>query len=137
MSARKIVHKSISKSEYKDYLKKAEEFYSTMQNCLLNSRWNSACLQAIHCAICANDALTIWAKGIKCTSSRHEDAVVLLQSFTELKGVKENAIHLLRVIKKKNAVEYEGRSFSKKEAEDIASHTERFFQWVKSILPEE
>lgn len=137
MSARKIVHKSIPKSEYKDYLKKAEEFFSTMQDCFINNRWNSACLEAVHAIICANDALTIWAKGIKCASPRHEDAVVLLQSLTELKGVKENATHLLRVIRKKSAVEYEGRGFSRKEAEDIVKHAERFLQWVKSILPEE
>jgi len=135
MSARRIAHKSIPKVEYKDYLKKAEEFYATMQDCLINERWDSTCLEAVHAVISVNDALTIWAKGIRCASPRHEDAVVLLQGLTELKGVKENASHILRVIKKKNAVEYDRKNFTRREAEDIARHVERFMQWVKSILP--
>ena len=137
MPAKTIVHQNVSKAEYKGYLKKAEEFYATMQDCLINGRWTSVALEAIHAAICANDALTIFAKGIKCSSPRHEDTVTLLQGITELNEVKSGAMHLLRIIKKKNAVEYDRRSFTQKEAEEIARHTERFFYWVKSILPKE
>jgi len=137
MPAKKIVHQSVSKSEYKDYLKKAEEFYSTMQDCFVNGRWTSAALEAIHAAICANDALTIFTRGIKCSSPRHEDAVTLLQSLVELDGAKTHSTHLLRIIKKKNIIEYYGESFTQKEAEEITQHAERFFDWVKSILPKE
>lgn len=129
------MHQNVPKSEYKDYFKKAEEFYATMQDCFLKERWTSAALEAIHAAICANDTLTIFTRGVKCSSSRHEDAVTLLQSLTELDGIKANSIHLLRIIKKKNIVEYEKRSFTQKEAEEITRHTERFLDWVKSILP--
>lgn len=135
MSARRIVHQNVSKSEYQDYLKKAEEFYATMQECFIQGKWNSAALEAIHAAISANDALTIFTRGIKCSSPRHEDAVTLLQGITELDGAKAGAMHLLRIIKKKNVVEYEGRSFTQKEAEEITMRTERFLGWVKSILP--
>lgn len=135
MPPKTIVHQVVPKSEYKDYLKKAEEFYATMQDCFLEGRWTSAALEAIHAAICANDALTIFARGIKCSSPRHEDAVTLLQGLVELNDVKTNATHLLRIIKKKNAVEYDRRSFNQKEAEEITRHTERFIDWVTSILP--
>ena len=134
MPAKRIVHQSVPRSEYEGYLKKAEEFYATMQECFLNARWTSSALEAIHAAISANDALTIFSKGIKCSSPRHEDAVTLLQSLTELDDVRVNAAHILRIIKKKNIVEYEGRSFIQKEAEEITSHAERFLNWVKSIL---
>lgn len=135
MSAKTIVHQNVSKSEYRNYLKKAQEFYATMQDCFINGRWTSSALEAIHAAICANDALTIFARGIKCSSPRHEDAVSLLGSLAELEGAKANSGHLLRIIKKKNIVEYEGRSFTQKEAEEITKHTERFLDWVKSLLP--
>ena len=79
--------------------------------------------------------MTIFTRGIKCSSSRHEDALTLLQGITELDGVKTNAIHLLRIIKKKNQVEYEAGSFTQKETEEITKHAERFLDWVKSILP--
>lgn len=135
MPAKKIVHQSAPKTEYKDYLKKAEEFYATMQDCFLKERWTSSALAAVHAAICANDALTIFARGIKCSSSRHEDTVTLLQNLTELDGVKTNSTHLLRIIKKKSIVEYSGGSFTQKGAEEITKSTERFLNWVKSILP--
>ena len=135
MPAKQIVHQNIPNSEYKDYFRKAEEFYSTMRDCFARGKWTSAALEAVHAAICANDALTIFAKGIKCSSPRHEDAVTLLQGLTELENVKTNSSHLLRVIKQKNAVEYDRKSFSQKEAEEITKHAERFVEWVKSILP--
>lgn len=135
MSAKKIVYQGVPKAEYKGYLKKAEEFYASMQDCFINSRWTSAALEAIHAAICANDALTIFTKGIKCSSSRHEDTVTLLQSLSELDGIKTNSTHLIFIIKKKNLVEYGRDSFTQREAEEITKHTERFFAWVKSILP--
>jgi hypothetical protein len=135
MSAKKIVHQKVPKSEYRAYLTKAEEFYSTMQDCFIEGRWTSAALEAIHAAICANDALTIFARGIKCSSPRHEDTVTLLQGISELSGVKANAIHLLKIIKKKNQVEYGAVGFTQKETEEITKHAERFLDWVKAILP--
>ena len=137
MPAKKILYQGVPKPEYKKYLTKAEEFYTAMQDSFLNGRWTSAALEAIHAAICANDALTIFTKGIKCSSPRHEDAVTLLQSLTELDGVKTNAVHLLRILKKKNRVEYYSDTFTQKEAEEITKHVERFLDWVKSILPKE
>lgn len=135
MSAKKIVHQNVSKSQYKNYLSKAGEFYASMQDCFINGRWTSAALEAIHAAICANDALTIFTKGIKCSSARHEDSVTLLQGFTEIDGIKVNAAHLLFIIRKKSLVEYGADSFTQKEAEEITKHAERFFTWVKSVLP--
>lgn len=135
MPAKRIVHQNVPKSEYKNYLNKAEEFYKTMQECFIGGRWTSAALEAIHAAISANDALTIFTKGVKCASSRHEDAVTLLQGLTELSGARANSNHLLRIIKKKNLVEYDSDSFTQKEAEEITQHAERFINWVKSILP--
>lgn len=135
MPAKKIVYQNVPKAEYKDYLKKSEEFYATMQDCLINGRWASVVLEAVHAAICANDALTIFIKGIKCSSPRHEDTVTLLQGLSELDNIKVNATHLLRIIRKKNLVEYERTSFTQKEAEEITRHAERFLDWVKSILP--
>lgn len=137
MPAKPIVHQNVPKAEYRDYFRKADEFYVTMQDCFVNGRWTSAALEAIHSAICANDALTVFISGIKCSSPRHEDAVTLLQGLTELNDVRGNSAHLLWIIKKKNIVEYERRSFTQKEAEEITRHTERFFDWVKSILPKE
>lgn len=135
MPAKRIVQQRVPKQEYIEYLRKAEEFYATMQDSFLHGRWESAALTAIHAAICANDALTVFVRGAKCASSRHEDAVAFLQGLTEITGAKDNAAHLLRILKKKSLVEYTAESFSQKEAEEITRQAERFFTWVKSILP--
>lgn len=135
MPAKPIAHQITPKHEYQVYLKKALEFYSTMQDCFIAGKWNSCALSAVHAAISANDALMVFMRGIKCSSSRHEDSATLLQGIMELKDVKTYAMHLLRVIKKKNAVEYEGRHFSQKEAEDITRHAEHFINWVQTNLP--
>ena len=135
MLAKQIIFKSIDRNDYKDYLNKALEFSETMSVCLEKRKWNSAALEAVHCAISVNDALTIWFKGIKCTSLNHEDSVTLLQSLSDIEGIKENATHLLRVIKKKNLIEYEKRNFNEEEAKNITLHASRFLNWVRSILP--
>lgn len=134
MAAKSILHKNVSKNEYPGYLSKATEFFDTMKDCLRQERWNSAALEAVHCCISANDALTIWGKGIKCTSSKHDDAAILLQSLAELKDIKSAANHLLRVIKKKNLVEYEQRNFIRSEAHEIVLHAERFYKWVCATI---
>ena len=134
MAAKKILFKKVDRHEFQDYFTKASEFHDTMNECFERGRWNSAALEAVHCAISANDALTIWSQGIKCSSPNHEDAVTLLQSLAGIKEVKEGANHLLRVIKKKNLVEYEGRKFAQKEAEEILLHGDRFFKWVSSLV---
>ena len=47
------------------------------------------------------------------------------------------AKHLRRLISVKNLVEYDRRLFSKKEAESLAKHAERYLNWVKSLLDTE
>jgi len=34
----------------------------------------------------------------------------------------------------KNLIEYEARNFTQREAVEIAKHTERYFDWVRSLL---
>jgi len=45
------------------------------------------------------------------------------------------AKHLRRLISVKNLVEYDGRLLSRREAESLAKHAERFLVWVRSLLP--
>lgn len=97
--------------------------------------WNSAGLCAVHCAISANDALLVYYKGIRSVSDDHKEAVRLLIETVIAPEAKENAQHLMKIIAKKNLVEYEHRLFFQSEAIGIIKHTDRFFNWVKSMLP--
>jgi HEPN domain-containing protein len=137
MNPRKIPRKAVEKSKYRVYLNKAQDFYRAMRRSLDEGNWNSAGLEAVHCAISATDALLVYAGGIRCTSQDHGDAAQLLEETVHVPETARNSAHFLRIIEMKNIVEYEARNFTPKEAEDIARHVERYFAWVRSFLPRE
>ena len=125
----------IEKSFYKNYLQKALEFRETMRTCLSATNWNAAALNAIHAGISANDAVLVCFHGIRSISPKHDDAVKLLRDLIKDEKAKPAITHLSKLIYAKNLVEYESRLFTKSEAHLIAKHTERFIEWVKTILP--
>lgn len=124
-----------SKEEYKKFLKKADEFFEIMQQSLKNEKWNAAGLNAIHTGISANDALLTFHFGLRSISPKHDDAVKLLISMMKRDDTEIKAKHLRRLISVKNLVEYDGTLLSRREAESLAKHAERFLVWVRSLLP--
>jgi uncharacterized protein (UPF0332 family) len=124
-----------SKEEYKKFLKKADEFFEIMQQSLKNEKWNATGLNAIHTGISANDALLTFHFGLRSISPKHDDAVKLLISMMKRDDTEIKAKHLRRLISVKNLVEYDGRLLSRREAESLAKHAERFLVWVRSLLP--
>ncbi|NOR21860.1 MAG: HEPN domain-containing protein [Candidatus Aminicenantes bacterium] len=125
----------MSKEEYKKFLKKADEFFEIMQQSLKNEKWNAAGLNAIHTGISANDALLTFHFGLRSISPKHDDAVKLLISMMKRDDTEIKAKHLRRLISVKNLVEYDGTLLSRREAESVAKHAERFLVWVRSLLP--
>ena len=134
MTAKFKIGKS-SKEDYKKFIKKADEFYEMMLHSLVKEKWNAAGLNAIHTGISANDALLTFHFGLRSISPKHDDAVKLLISMMKRDDVETKAKHLRRLISTKNLVEYDGRLLSRREAESLAKHAERFLDWVKSLLP--
>lgn len=128
---------SIPKTDYVNYLKKAEEFLSTMQDSLIRQKWNSAGLNAIHSAISAADALLVCLHGVRSTSPKHDDIIRLLSNLVKHKNIEQNINHLRSLIAMKNIVEYDQRLLIQSEATTLSKHAERFSKWVKSILPTE
>ena len=126
MTAKFKIGKS-SKEDYKKFLKKADEFYEMMQQSLAKEKWNAG--------ISANDALLTFYFGLRSISPKHDDAVKLLISMMKRDDVEAKAKHLRRLISTKNLVEYDGRLLSRREAESLAKHAERFLAWVRSLLP--
>ena len=124
-----------SKEEYKKFIKKADEFCEIMQQSLKNEKWNATGLNAIHTGISANDALLTFHFGLRSISPKHDDAVKLLISMMNRDDTEIKAKHLRRLISVKNLVEYDGRLLSRREAESLAKHAERFLVWVRSLLP--
>jgi HEPN domain-containing protein len=126
--------RNVNKAEAKAYMDKGEQFLRTMREALKNEDWDAAGLNSIHAVISANDALLGTRHGIRPSSPDHGDAAVLLSQYEKSEDAKKNANRLDRMMRKKNLVEYEGRKLTKSEAAALATHAERFFSWVKSIL---
>jgi len=137
MRPKKFKTTSVQKSEYINYLKKAEEFLSTVEDSLIKGRWNSAGLNAIHSAISSADALLVCFHGIRSTGPKHDDIIRLLSSLIRHRDIEQNINHLRKLIAMKNVVEYEQRLISQTEAISLSKHAERFLNWVKSLLPKE
>lgn len=85
--------------------------------------------------ISANDALLTFHFGLRSISPKHDDAVKLLISMMKRDDTEIKAKHLRRLISVKNLVEYDGRLLSRREAESLTKHAERFLVWVRSLLP--
>jgi len=127
--------KTITESNWKNYLIKAEQFYETAHDAYDKENWNAVGLNAVHAAISANDAVTVHFNKIRSASEKHSDAItLLLEVLPKDEQAKEYSKHLAWLIGRKNLVEYESRLFYKKEAEDSLKHAERFLQWVKGKI---
>lgn len=128
--------KTKNEISWKNYLIKADQFFETAGEAYNSENWNAVGLNAVHCAISANDTITIYLKRIRSASEKHSDAVDLfLNVFNNNKKAREFSSHLLWLLNRKNLVEYEARLFHKKEAEDSIKHAERFLRWIKNQLP--
>lgn len=135
MNPKRIKTTSVPKSDYLNYLKKAEEFLSTMQDSLIKEKWNSAGLNAIHSAISASDAVLVCLHGRRSTSPKHDDLIRLFSTLVKHKDAEQNINHLRKLIAMKNIVEYGQKLISQSEAITLSKHAERFFEWTRLILP--
>ena len=136
MSAKKIKTKAVEKNRYKIYLKKAEEFFETALSAQGQNNWNATGLNAVHCAISSVDSLLVFYTGKRSADESHQ-AVGALLRLVDLPDVHSKAETLRKILEKKNLVAYEDSDFNQNDALEIIKLTERFFNWVKSILPRE
>ena len=65
---KKIPTRSVSRSAAVNYLGKAQQFSRAMLGSLDKGDWDAAGLNAVHCAISANDAVLVLSKGIRSAS---------------------------------------------------------------------
>lgn len=116
---------------WKNYLIKAGQFQETARDALSKQNWNAVGLNAVHAAISASDALTVYYKKIRSASDKHSDAVNLfLEVLEKDREAKSVAKHLSWLINKKNLIEYESRLFYQKEAGEALKHMDRFVAWI-------
>ena len=125
----------MAKDDYREYFKKAADFYRAMHSSFSQENWNAVGLEAVHCAISSNDTVLSFLTGERSRKEGHREAVRLLTKAVGTEESSKAAEHLKKIISMKNLIEYEGRSFTKAEAESIVRHVDRFYEWAKSVLP--
>lgn len=70
--------RAVDRSEYRDFLAKADDFASMLDLALAEGKWNSAGLQAVHAVISASDAVIVYYGGARSVELDHREVVGLL-----------------------------------------------------------
>jgi HEPN domain-containing protein len=133
MTPKEIKIRQEDKSASRDYLAKASDNYRQMLFALESGNYNAAATLSIQCAISSADALCVHEKGMRSISADHFDVCSLIESIAIIEA-KDKAKTLRKIIAKKNMVQYERRNIFSSEAKELAKLTDRFYQWVSSIV---
>lgn len=127
--------KRVDKSMAVAFWDRAQQCATAMNDALHKGHWEAAGINAVHCAISANDAVLVALRGIRPASQDHKDAVrVLLSQFKE-EDAQSAAKRLGAIISKKSRVEYEQKRMTEREAREIVLDAQRFLEWAKTRFP--
>jgi len=132
----KLRTRDVSKSLYRNYLKRAEECLRAAENSFNNQEWNAVSINALHSCIAACDALCVYFLGKRHAGENHNDAVALFRTIKKSEDINVNANRSSRILRIKNMAEYEERLVYKTEAEKVFKDCKRFFEYVTSELPQ-
>jgi len=121
----------VDKSQYQNYIKKADEFYTSMIQAEKSVHWNAVGLNAVHCAISISDALLVRFSGIRSIGTDHMLVVDIIKQNLRLNGIDERLASLRRILAKKSLIEYDSTVFTKSDAIEIMKQAERFYLWGK------
>jgi len=133
----KLKTRDVSKSFYRNYLKKAGECLNAATNSFSKQEWNSSTISAIHACISGCDAMCVYFLGKRNAGENHNDTVALFKTINikPEDSINNNANRILRVLRIKNMAEYEERLVYRTEAEKVLKDCERFLEFVKKSLP--
>jgi HEPN domain-containing protein len=127
--------RSVDKFLFKNYLAKAREFNQAAKTAYENGMYNAAVVNAVHCAVNAVDALTVFYKGVRHAGERHEDAVTLLQTLpVEREDINKKSRQLSRLLSIKTAAEYHETLLTKKDAGSALKDSKRLIEWAEGAL---
>lgn len=125
----------VRRGEARLYLEKALQFIEQARSGLDADRNDAALLDAIHAAISGTDAATIALAGVRSTDPDHQRAGDLLDEVAAADPeARQRARQLRALLARKNAVEYESRKASAKDARDSVERADRIVDWAKDVL---
>ena len=96
---------------------------------------DAAMLDAIHAAISAADAVTVALAGQRSADPDHGRAADLLDEVGGRSSeVRAHARQLRQLLGRKNAVEYESRRATAREAADAVKRADRLVAWASGVV---
>lgn len=123
------------RSEARLCLSKAEQFFEQASLALDAERFDAALLNAIHAAISASDAVTVALAGRRSTDPDHQRSVDLLEeTAASTPEIRERSRQLRTLLARKNAVEYESRPASARDARDGVERAARIVDWARDLV---
>ena len=123
------------RSDGRLYLSKAQQFCADATTAITNAHNDAALLHAVHAAISAAGAVCVALGGRRSSDPDHQRAADLLQEIggkaTDVSG---QVRRLRELITKRNAVEYESRLATAREATGVLQKAERFVAWASKTI---
>lgn len=124
----------VTEAEAMMFLDRAEQFMESAQDELAKSHWDAAANNAFHCVISAIDALLGVRHGLRSSGLNHMDSATLLAEKEGTEEARSEAACFLKIISKKNLVNFKGRSVSETEACALMVDANRFFEWSEGQI---
>jgi HEPN domain-containing protein len=122
---KKIVTREVTEAEARIFLDKALDCVESAQEALGKRKWDRASREAVQGAI-------LGARyEVRSGGQDHAQAATLLSQKVGTEDARKNAARFIKIINKKNVVQYEGRHASEAEARSLVRDAERLLDWVK------
>jgi HEPN domain-containing protein len=131
---KKIVTKEVTEAEARVFLDKALDGVESAQEALAKGKWDRASREAVQGAISSVDAILGARYRVRSGGQDHAQVAVLLSQKVGTEDARRNAARFIKIINKKNVVQYEGRHASEAEASGLVRVAERLLDWVKAQI---
>ena len=124
--------KFVPRTFYSNYVKKAAEFYDSMEYSFSKGNWDACVSSAVHTAISIIDAIAVQQLGRKSSSQNHMEAYFLL---IDVKTSDENRKSNLKqdfsdLLGLKTPSEYEEKLLSKADAERAVNKCKKIYSFI-------
>ena len=130
----KIATLGVERAHAVTYCRKARQLCEAAVAEVAAQRYDGALILAIHAGISASDAVCI-GLGTRKNKDAHERAADLLEQVGAHTGeFKENASRLRTLLAAKNAIEYENKRATRKDAEVGVRRCEALVGWAEKTL---
>ena len=130
----KFKTRDVPKSQYSNYLKRADECLTAAQLAYEREEWNSSAINSIHAVISLADAMCVYFLGKRHSGENHNDAAGLFKSIKDDEDTSANTNRIVRVLRMKNMAEYEERLVNRLEADKMLKDAQRLAEFVGKRL---